>query len=166
MKGASATSASPCRCCYTFAQQIHASYLTNVHCLKHPSTWSTVKIVTNFKHSFLTKFKSVRVNCCSHVQEREVWTERGQHGGECERRRPKSGAVVGMSAAFGRGLVATRLPQHPREVSRLSDLVPCGSRIEFSLFPVGSANRVAVRWCFPVRAVRFHCYLNKSFTVS
>lgn len=90
----------------------------------------------------------------------------GRHSGECERRRPKSVAVVGMRAAFGRGLVATRLPQHPREVSRLSDLVPCGSRIEFLLLPVGSTNRVVVHWCFTVCTVKFHCYPNKSFTVS
>lgn len=65
--------------------------------------------------------------------------------------------MVGMCATCGRGRVATRLPQHPREVSRLSDLEPCRSFKSFcslrSITETHATNRVVITLSIKVSGV-------------
>lgn len=65
--------------------------------------------------------------------------------------------MVGMCATCGRGRVATRLLQHPREVSRLSDLEPCRSFERFcslrSSTETHATNRVVITLSIKVSSV-------------
>lgn len=65
--------------------------------------------------------------------------------------------MVGMCATCGRERVATRLPQHPREVSRLSDLEPCRSFKSFcslrSITETHATNRVVITLSIKVSGV-------------